>query len=1744
MPTTNAGPKSARRAQQGDGPDSPLRSSSSFVLPPLDHNAYAAMETLEGAVEEVLGGSSPARRSRRHGLVPGGDPATKTVVQATMNIGVLEQEMTLARENHRDNGRVLLELWVNQVLDPGGIDISGRTEPLKMDTRVLKGLTAYGLTRAELRGAGLSDSSCDRLYRGLYVYTVGFFDIMQDILHHSEFRVEILGNVWRAFLAIAESALKVAFKSEYLQLFQAQQVTAAELLIAKEALAEARSDSYNTEKALAWLTAAHAEERTMRASLKQRLEEATRQMELEQRAHQSAVEKYVGEVEARTKLQVEAQEKDAKLLQAALAHADLISQRDKLLADQVASERQCSDVVALTQAVTLALVMDDEMGCPEDLREQVTSGAPGFAGTVAKAQALKLMAEGLYGKYRVQKTEFVAQTQELYVTRDKLRVDREKLMDTEDALTESQRSGRKLTRALGAALERNAKLESTLAATTSELDTTTCGRDDAEARCAQLRVSVAALEASLSRVTGERETTAAARDVLSSSLSDHDRELRNTSAVLASERATAGEVTKLVCISMSALQANQTARALLQRTLTAERLILKRAKRDMEEAKRTARILQGKCEETALDMAALTQRFQTAQAELRLATSAGNGLKAQVDESDTKLTNFASKVSGLQRELSECQAALASKTTVASAAEAGMKYEKTEVMRLFAVLQELEAQMGSGAEERMELVKRVEALHGELRLSEERGNRKAETLLMDNKRLQSEMQLEGTRAVGLELQLEAQRKRLDEVTDAHARKREKKRRWKHLQAEAASQFVHLTAMLEERTRAVVALEERLSHFDVDLAIMVADRGRRPPQYTAGGPTEYMDDGNYGATSRTKRPATPVLPQHLADAVAAHTAAQSGHTDGGGGKGDAVGGTARDGEAADAGTASTSSSDDIRHQYLQWDGLSAQALTLQLELDADNKVLAESRRAFEKARAVFYTNASEPELRKRMEAREAEVRVARAKRAEVEARLSEVNDFLRALQAKLRHHEQGLSSRRLHEVERRSGARDLSMRSELSARMDEVAGRAMELQALLAKQQVAYDMALAAHSSLEGTLQQREEELSQLANRLEKITTQKLAVDAEARRLAQVAQAQAEEISKLTLTTHEQGARIAKDADDLIQQSKEAAMADRRRDMQLRRAKDEADEREAVARREGESNAENITSRLEAVKLALTLMTQNRDEMVAHAAYLVDAHVHTRETADPPVYLPHFVSSDAMEPRIREVVADLPPGSTTATSNFLPEDPMADYIQPPFETVLVVISQVFSEKILADLREEEFLLGGLVGRRCSLSDVLYDHFMSRLGMRDVAEMHLTAFVRAVMRHMSHHPKIRVFARLLGLDATTGPLPHSSADFYCALLNRVHARGGPLVGEAVEGFSFVKCRVIAKAAREFMRGPLAPLNDEAGNITQALTLMAGGDEEKVIDLEIGLEMAFKAWVAQYQLDLKEAVVVFGKTIKDERGRPSVTPGDFHAYLTALNAPKALALSEGQVMAMYRQALCAAGPAPTESLGAVFAATVLDNGFVGLATHLQTRLEPIKGSQMPPYDEHRTMVEVWKSIRPVVEAQMVVLDEKRVELRVDDKRVHEQYKNLERVLEENKSADVCWAAMQKVLGTFFNYRAAVETIQPFCAEMVEAVAETVAGRQRNAAKALELAKSRSQKARKELEEAGTALPGASSGRITEPPELTIEDVVLSDPSAGQLRRGPVAVVKRLGIKAPPGKGDPGLPGETPLIPAGGDS
>ncbi len=55
--------------------------------------------------------------------------------------------------------------------------------------------------------------------------------------------------------------------------------------------------------------------------------------------------------------------------------------------------------------------------------------------------------------------------------------------------------------------------------------------------------------------------------------------------------------------------------------------------------------------------------------------------------------------------------------------------------------------------------------------------------------------------------------------------------------------------------------------------------------------------------------------------------------------------------------------------------------------------------------------------------------------------------------------------------------------------------------------------------------------------------------------------------------------------------------------------------------------------------------------------------------------------------------------------------------------------------------------------------------------------------------------------------------------------MHARAGPLIAEAAEGFSLVKAKVLTKLAREFLRGSFATLRDDVAAAGDYVRHMVG-------------------------------------------------------------------------------------------------------------------------------------------------------------------------------------------------------------------------------------------------------------------------------------------------------------------------------
>lgn len=105
------------------------------------------------------------------------------MIQAVMNMQQRQEDLALVRDRQRHVGAVLMETWLNDML-------AQRTtgeDPVQLMHPALgsdHGLRVFGISRPELRGVGLSDAHIDRLHKALYVYSVGFSDMLKARSNH------------------------------------------------------------------------------------------------------------------------------------------------------------------------------------------------------------------------------------------------------------------------------------------------------------------------------------------------------------------------------------------------------------------------------------------------------------------------------------------------------------------------------------------------------------------------------------------------------------------------------------------------------------------------------------------------------------------------------------------------------------------------------------------------------------------------------------------------------------------------------------------------------------------------------------------------------------------------------------------------------------------------------------------------------------------------------------------------------------------------------------------------------------------------------------------------------------------------------------------------------------------------------------------------------------------------------------------------------------------------------------------------------------------------------------------------------------------------------------------------------------------------------------------------------------------------------------------------------------------------
>lgn len=51
---------------------------------------------------------------------------------------------------------------------------------------------------------GIPNETADRVYRALFVYSVGFYELIKKCLQHTEKRYTIITNIWKVFAILLE----------------------------------------------------------------------------------------------------------------------------------------------------------------------------------------------------------------------------------------------------------------------------------------------------------------------------------------------------------------------------------------------------------------------------------------------------------------------------------------------------------------------------------------------------------------------------------------------------------------------------------------------------------------------------------------------------------------------------------------------------------------------------------------------------------------------------------------------------------------------------------------------------------------------------------------------------------------------------------------------------------------------------------------------------------------------------------------------------------------------------------------------------------------------------------------------------------------------------------------------------------------------------------------------------------------------------------------------------------------------------------------------------------------------------------------------------------------------------------------------------------------------------------------------------------------------------------------------------
>ena len=104
----------------------------------------------------------------------------------------------------------VLETWINETLkDAEHLDIPG----IILNPESKMPIKRYGIDRQRLSGeVGLPNDLIDRIYRALFVYSVGFYELIKNTLKHSTTKLSCVTSLWKVFAILLEYSCRTDYR--------------------------------------------------------------------------------------------------------------------------------------------------------------------------------------------------------------------------------------------------------------------------------------------------------------------------------------------------------------------------------------------------------------------------------------------------------------------------------------------------------------------------------------------------------------------------------------------------------------------------------------------------------------------------------------------------------------------------------------------------------------------------------------------------------------------------------------------------------------------------------------------------------------------------------------------------------------------------------------------------------------------------------------------------------------------------------------------------------------------------------------------------------------------------------------------------------------------------------------------------------------------------------------------------------------------------------------------------------------------------------------------------------------------------------------------------------------------------------------------------------------------------------------------------------------------------------------------